>query len=114
MGAQFAAVAGLLVAAEGGEEVQRSAVDVYVAIAISVVGAAPGGWLPHWLAVDVLWRLACGLLVGSLTGWALRALFFSAPSEKFRLAEHAEGFVALAGTLFAGLRRTTSVVRKGP
>ncbi|MGX7825830.1 cation:proton antiporter [Actinokineospora sp. 24-640] len=73
----------------------------YAAIAISVVGAAPQDWLPHWLAVDVLWRLACGLLVGLLTGWALRTLFFSAPSEKFRLAEHAEGFVALAATFLA-------------
>ncbi|CAL9467946.1 hypothetical protein SUDANB95_02757 [Actinosynnema sp. ALI-1.44] len=73
----------------------------YAAIAISVVGAAPGEWVPHWLAVDVLWRLGCGLLVGLLTGWALRALFFSAPSEKFRLAEHAEGFVALACTFLA-------------
>ncbi|WP_238413144.1 cation:proton antiporter [Saccharothrix deserti] len=73
----------------------------YAAVAISVVGATPDAWLPHWLAVDVLWRLACGLLVGLLTGWGLRMLFFSAPSEKLRLAEHAEGFVALAATFLA-------------
>ncbi|MBB5959787.1 NhaP-type Na+/H+ or K+/H+ antiporter [Saccharothrix tamanrassetensis] len=73
----------------------------YAAIAISLVGAAPDAWLSHWFAVDLLWRLACGLLVGLLTGWALRKLFFSAPSEKFRLAEHAEGFVALAATFLA-------------
>lgn len=71
---------------------------VYAAIAISVAGAAPGGWLPHWLGVDVLWRLAAGVAIGLLTGWLLGKLFFSAPSEKFRLAEHAEGFVALAAT----------------
>ncbi len=73
----------------------------YAAIAISLAGVAPGGWLAHWLSVDVLWRLACGVLVGLLTGWALRALFFSAPSPKLRLAEHAEGFVALAATFLA-------------
>ncbi|MDX8035411.1 cation:proton antiporter [Lentzea sp. BCCO 10_0856] len=73
----------------------------YAAIAISVAGAAPSGWLPHWLAVDVLWRLAVGLAVGVAVGWLLGKLFFSAPSEKFRLAEHAEGFVALAATFLA-------------
>ncbi|GAB2960068.1 cation:proton antiporter [Saccharothrix stipae] len=73
----------------------------YAAVAIGIVGAAPDAWLPQWLAVDVLWRLACGVLVGLVTGWALRKLFFDAPSEKFRLAEHAEGFVALAATFLA-------------
>ncbi|OZM72018.1 cation transporter [Amycolatopsis antarctica] len=70
----------------------------YAAIAISAVGVAPSGWLPHWLGVDVLWRLACGLLIGLVTGWLLRKLFFAARSATFRLAEHAEGFVALAAT----------------
>ncbi|WP_367138310.1 cation:proton antiporter [Saccharothrix sp. HUAS TT1] len=73
----------------------------YAAVAISLVGAAPDAWLPEWLAVDVLWRLACGVLVGLLTGWGLRKLFFAAPSKKLRLAEHAEGFVALAATFLA-------------
>lgn len=73
----------------------------YAAVAISVVGAAPQAWLPQWLAVDVAWRLACGVLVGLLAGWGLRRLFFAAPSEKLRLAEHAEGFVALAATFLA-------------
>jgi len=70
----------------------------YAAIAIGAVGAAPGGWLPHWLGVDLLWRLAGGVLVGLATGWALRTLFFDARSEKLRLSRHAEGFVALAAT----------------
>lgn len=73
----------------------------YAAIAISLAGTAPSGWFPHWLAVDVLWRLGCGLAVGVGVGWLLGKLFFSAPSEKFRLAEHAEGFVALAATFLA-------------
>ncbi len=73
----------------------------YAAVAVSVAGLAPGGWLGHWLAVDVVWRLAAGLLVGLAAGWLLRKLFFAAPSERFRLAEHAEGFVALAATFLA-------------
>ncbi|GAA3685937.1 cation:proton antiporter [Lentzea roselyniae] len=73
----------------------------YAAIAISVAGAAPSGWLAHWLAVDVAWRLVSGVAVGLVIGWALGKLFFSAPSKKLRLAEHAEGFVALAATFLA-------------
>ncbi|KOV83324.1 cation transporter [Nocardia sp. NRRL S-836] len=73
----------------------------YAAIAISVAGVAPSAWFGHWLAVDVLWRLGCGLAVGVGVGWLLGKLFFSVPSEKFRLAEHAEGFVALAATFLA-------------
>jgi sodium/hydrogen antiporter len=73
----------------------------YAAVAMSLVGVAPSGWLPHWLAVDVVWRLGAGVLIGLLIGWGLRKLFFAAPSERFRLAEHAEGFVALAATFLA-------------
>lgn len=73
----------------------------YGAIAISLVGAAPAAWLPRWLALDVLWRVGIGVLVGLATGWLLRKLFFDAPSKNFRLAEHAEGFVALAATFLA-------------
>jgi NhaP-type Na+/H+ or K+/H+ antiporter len=74
---------------------------VYAAIAVSLVGAAPAGWLGRWLAVDVLWRLAAGVAIGMAAGWLLRKLFFAAPSGRFRLAEHAEGFVALAATFLA-------------
>jgi sodium/hydrogen antiporter len=73
----------------------------YAAIAISVVGIAPQGWLGHWFLVDLVWRVAAGVLVGLAAGWLLRKLFFAAPSERFRLAEHAEGFVALAATFLA-------------
>lgn len=73
----------------------------YAAIAIATVGLAPSGWLGGWLAVDVLWRLVAGILVGLGIGWALRRLFFCAPSKRFRLAERGEGFVALASTFAA-------------
>jgi NhaP-type Na+/H+ or K+/H+ antiporter len=73
----------------------------YAAIAISVAGVAPSGWLGRWLLLDVLWRVGVGVLVGLAIGWLLRKLFFAAPSRNFRLAEHAEGFVALAATFLA-------------
>ncbi len=73
----------------------------YAAIAISMAGVAPSGWLPEWLLLDVVWRLAAGLAIGVGVGWGLRKLFFAAPSENFRLARHAEGFVALAATFLA-------------
>ncbi|RZQ62454.1 cation:proton antiporter [Amycolatopsis suaedae] len=71
---------------------------VHAAVAISLAGVAPSGWLGEWLAVDVLWRLVAGVGLGVLAGRLLRKLFFSASSEKYRLAGHAEGFVALAAT----------------
>jgi len=70
----------------------------YAAIAISLAGTDPAGWLARWLAVDLLWRVAFGTLMGLAVGWALGRLFFTARSETFRLAQHAEGFVALAAT----------------
>lgn len=73
----------------------------YAAIAISLVGAAPGGWLAHWLAVDVCWRLLVAVLLGWAIGRLLRYLFFAARSKRFRLAEQAEGFVALSATFLA-------------
>ena len=71
----------------------------YAAIAIAAAGAAPGGWLLEWLAVDVLWRTAAGLAVGAACGWLLRVLFFSRPAERAGLAERAEGFVVLTAVL---------------
>lgn len=73
----------------------------YAAIAISLSGLAPGGWLGHWALVDVVWRLGVGVLVGVVVGWLLGKLFFSAVSERLKLTEQAEGFVALAATFLA-------------
>lgn len=74
---------------------------VYLAIAISVAGSSPAAWFPEWFGVDVLWRLAIGLLLGFLTGKVLARLFFSARAESLRLSNHSEGFVALAATFLA-------------
>ncbi|MGJ9404103.1 cation:proton antiporter [Arthrobacter sp. KK5.5] len=74
---------------------------VYVAVAVSLAGASPEGWFPEWIAVDVLWRIGVGLLAGFGTGKVLAAVFFSRRFRRIRLAEHSEGFVALAATFLA-------------
>ncbi|MHC6593785.1 cation:proton antiporter [Arthrobacter sp. C152] len=74
---------------------------VYLAIAISVAGGSSSGWFAGWLGLDVVWRLALGLLVGFLTGKLLAMLFFSARRESLRLSNHSEGFVALSATFLA-------------
>ncbi|MCU1532033.1 MAG: cation transporter [Arthrobacter sp.] len=74
---------------------------VYLAIAISLVGASPSEWFVPWFTVDVLWRIGVGALCGVLTGKALGRLFFSARSDTIRLSNHSEGFVALAATFLA-------------
>ncbi|RZU63526.1 cation:proton antiporter [Zhihengliuella halotolerans] len=73
----------------------------YAAIAISLVGLAPGGWLGEWLLVDVLWRLSVGVIVGLGAGWLLRRLFFSAASQRIGLTDRADGFIALGATFLA-------------
>jgi NhaP-type Na+/H+ or K+/H+ antiporter len=74
---------------------------VYLAIAMSVVGTSPSAWFPEWFAVDVLWRIGMGMLLGLATGKALALLFFSSRHESMRLSSHSEGFVALAATFLA-------------
>jgi NhaP-type Na+/H+ or K+/H+ antiporter len=71
---------------------------VYAAIAMSARGTDPAAWLGRWLAVDVAYKLAVGVLLGLGTGWLLGRLFFRAKAESVRLAKHSEGFVALAAT----------------
>lgn len=80
---------------------------VYLAITLSLAGAGPDAWLPQWFAVDVLWRIGVGVLLGYGTGKLLGRLFFSSRADSFRLSNHSEGFVALAATFLAyGLAET--------
>ena len=71
---------------------------VYLAIALSIVGTAPAAWLPHFIAVDVAWRIAIGCLAGFAVGKLLGRVFFRSPVDSVRMAAHSEGFVALAAT----------------
>lgn len=73
---------------------------VYAALAIGLAGNAPDGWLLEWLAVDVLYRTAAGVVTGVAIGWLLsRLIFHRAPGST--LAERGDGFVALAATFLA-------------
>ena len=70
--------------------------------AIAAAGATALGaydeWLGEWFVDDVLLRLGIGLVAGVALGKALAALVFRAPA-KGRLAESAEGFVAIGAAL---------------
>src|SRR5512135_2580580 len=66
-------------------------------LAIAVVAAKPG-WFGAWLGVDMLFRLVAGIGAGAAVGWLLGKLMFRAPREGLRLAQHADGLVALAAT----------------
>ncbi|NOJ58953.1 cation:proton antiporter [Arthrobacter sp. 260] len=71
---------------------------VYLAIAISLVGAAPSAWFPEFFALDVVWRIGIGCLLGFGMGKLLGRIFFRSSIESARMASHSEGFVALAAT----------------
>lgn len=73
----------------------------YAAIAISLVGFAPSGWLGEWILIDVVWRLGVGVLVGLGVGWLLRRLFFSSISQRVGFTERVDGFIALGATFLA-------------
>ena len=71
----------------------------WAAIAVSLVGLNPAGWFGEWLAFDVAWRVGVGVAVGLGVGWLLGKLFFS--TNRFKVTDRAEGFVALAATFLA-------------
>lgn len=73
----------------------------YAAIAISLVGIAPAGWVGEWLIIDVAWRIGIGVLVGLGAGLLLRRLFFSEFSQRLGFTDKADGFIALAATFIA-------------
>ena len=74
---------------------------VYLAVELSSHAGRFGGWVAGWFAMDVLYRVSVGVLGGLAVGWLLGRLFFSSRRKVLRLAEHREGFVALAATFLA-------------
>lgn len=70
----------------------------WAAVGIAISGIAPSGWLGHWLAVDLVWRIAAGVGVGAACGWLLGRMLFSTASERRRITDGAHGFIALAAT----------------
>jgi NhaP-type Na+/H+ or K+/H+ antiporter len=78
---------------------------VNLALALAVAlnePAEPGvpGWAVEWLAVDVVWKLAAGGLLGWTIGRALGWLMFHLPNRA-QLSRTGDGFVALGATLLA-------------
>ncbi len=76
--------------------------------AIAMAGAAGLGWVGEWLLVDVLYKIAAGVVIGFLVGKGLAFLLFRVGDHETRLAHSREGLVALAVTLVA--YATTQVV----
>ena len=72
---------------------------VHLAILAAAGGLASGAALGSWFAVDVLWKLAAGAGMGSLTGRALGFLIFH--SGKLGLSRLGDGLVALGATFIA-------------
>ena len=71
---------------------------VYLAVAMSLVGTAPSDWSLEFFTLDVLWRIGIGFLFGMGMGKLLSRIFFQSRIESARMANHSEGFVALAAT----------------
>lgn len=70
------------------------------AIAMAVAGTQPQNWLLEWFAIDVVYKLAVGMIGGILVGKLLGLIVFRTRRD-FRLATRGDGFVAIAGTFLA-------------
>ncbi|WP_265111337.1 cation:proton antiporter [Halosolutus halophilus] len=69
-----------------------------LAIAVALVGLAPGNWLGEWLVVDVGYRIVVGVIFGVVLGYlTARAVFATEPDTP--VAESVQGLEAVAGTL---------------
>jgi NhaP-type Na+/H+ or K+/H+ antiporter len=68
---------------------------VYAAIFLAVEGPA-SGWLPRWVAWELVGKVVLGIAVGILVGWGLARVAFRAPRRELRLAEQGEPLLVLA------------------
>lgn len=71
---------------------------VNAAIALAIVGSDVGDWAVEWVLIDLLYRVACGVVIGYVIGRGLGHMIFERPSSG-PLADTSEGMVVLATTL---------------
>lgn len=71
---------------------------VYAAIFLADKGPVTEWWL-RWLSWELVGKVAIGVAVGYVGGWALGRVAFRSRSAVFRFAEQGEPLLALAGTL---------------
>ncbi|WP_312906981.1 cation:proton antiporter [Natronosalvus caseinilyticus] len=69
-----------------------------LAVAVALVGLAPGNWMGEWLLIDVGYRIVVGSLLGVILGWISAKLIF-ATEPNTQIARSVQGLEAVAGTL---------------
>ena len=73
---------------------------VHLGVAIATAGGLSLGLFDEWLARDVLYRVAMGVVSGVAVGWLLGRLLFDWPKAN-ALSKTQSGVIALAGVLVA-------------
>lgn len=68
-----------------------------LAIAVAVFGLSPDEWLLNWLIIDVVYKIAAGLILGAVSGWLIAFLLFTISKKKQSLL-NMTGMVVLALT----------------
>ncbi|MBI4944428.1 MAG: cation:proton antiporter [Actinobacteria bacterium] len=71
----------------------------FVQAAMLAAGGGVGTWWWHWLAWELVGKVAIGAVVGAVCGLALARVAFRAPRRSLRLAETGEPLLALAATV---------------
>lgn len=72
----------------------------YLAVAMALVGVAPGNWVGEWLLVDVAFRIVVALVGGFALGWVTAKLIFVTDIDpEAPLAKSMLGVEALGATL---------------
>lgn len=72
----------------------------YLAIAVATAGLAPENWLVGWIAMDVVYRIAAGVIIGVVVGKVMARFVFRFPAST-ELATMMAGAEALAATFVA-------------
>jgi len=71
----------------------------FVVLAMALAAAPAEAVWPHWLAVDVAWRIGCGAAIGYAAGRVFGWLTFRLP--RLKLSRTGDGLVAVGVTLIS-------------